>query len=170
MVAQIINFINFGLDDLFLKFKTIAIVLSFVFASVFVYFFILLKKLIEVKMSLLKIPYQNIKSADGGAVQSRWEEIVRHARSDREAEWKLAVIEADKLVDDLLKTAGFHGETMGERLMSVEPSQLESLNSLWEAHKIRNKLVHEVNYFLRYTEAQRALQAYEKTLRELKGV
>lgn len=170
MLAQIINFMNFGLDDLFLRLKTLSIILSLVFGAIFIYFFILIKKLIEAKMAILRAPYQNIKSAGGGAVQSRWEEIIRHARSDREAEWKLAVIEADKLVDDLLKLAGYQGETMGERLMSVEPGQFQNLNGLWEAHKIRNKLVHETGYFLRHAEAQRALQMYERALKELQGI
>lgn len=108
-------------------------------------------------------------SASSGT-NARWEEIQRHINSVREAEWKFAVIEADKLTDDTLKSAGFYGETMGERLMNIQPGQLTSLQSLWEAHKIRNRLVHDANYFLRYTEAKRAVNLYEKTLRELHAI
>lgn len=107
-------------------------------------------------------------SATSG-VNARWEEVQRHITSTREAEWKFAVIEADKVVDDILKNS-FPGETMGERLMNISPSQLESLNGLWEAHKIRNRLVHDVNYFLRYTEAKRAVILYERTLKELQAI
>ena len=54
--------------------------------------------------------------------------------------------------------------------MSIERGQFESLNGLWEAHKIRNKLVHETGYFLRPSEAQKALIFYEKALKELHAI
>jgi len=106
----------------------------------------------------------------GGALQARWNEISRHIESTNEGEWKFAVIEADKLVDDVLKSAGYQGETMGERLMNIDKSQLVSLDVLWDAHKTRNRLVHDANYFLRYAEAKRAVKFYEETLKELGGL
>src|SRR3989344_3564649 len=107
-------------------------------------------------------------SATSG-VNARWEEVQRHITSTREAEWKFAVIEADKVVDDILKNS-FPGETMGERLLAINQSQLETLNGLWEAHKIRNRLVHDTDYFLRYAEAKRAVILYERTLKELHAI
>jgi hypothetical protein len=97
---------------------------------------------------------------------TRWEEIMQHIESIREGEWKFAIIEADKLVDDQLKNL-FPGETMGERLMNIDKTQLLSIDGLWEAHKVRNRLAHESNYFLRHAEAVRAIRLYEQTLKEL---
>lgn len=108
-------------------------------------------------------------SPASSGVNARWEEVQRHITSTREAEWKFAVIEADKIVDDILKNS-FPGETMGERLMNIGQSQLETLSGLWEAHKIRNRLVHDTNYFLRYAEAKRAVILYERTLKELQAI
>jgi len=119
-------------------------------------------------MSLIKeiMPPQPATSG----LNLRWEEIEKHINSTREAEWKFALIEADKLVDELLRSAGFPGDTMGDILMNIQPGQLTTLQGLWEAHKIRNRLVHDTNYFLRYTEAKRAVGLYEKTLRELQAL
>ncbi len=97
---------------------------------------------------------------------NRWQEILGHVESVREGEWKFAVIEADKLVDDVLKNL-FAGETMGERLMNIDKTQLVTLDGLWEAHKIRNRLAHDMNYFLRHAEAVRAIHLFEQTLHEL---
>lgn len=108
--------------------------------------------------------------ARGGAMQARWDEILRHMDSAKEAEWKFALIEADKLVDDVLRKAGFPGDMLGERLMNIQEGQLTTLDGLWEAHKIRNRLVHDMDYFLRYSEAKRAIEAYEQTLKELGGL
>ncbi|KKR88353.1 MAG: hypothetical protein A3G02_03175 [Candidatus Yanofskybacteria bacterium RIFCSPLOWO2_12_FULL_44_13b] len=107
------------------------------------------------------------QTAPGGPWQARWEEIKRHIDSPKEGEWKFAVIEADALMNDALKRAGFAGETMGERLQNIQSGQIQNLDALWEAHKIRNRLAHDSDYFLRYAEAKRAVSQFEKILKEL---
>ena len=60
---------------------------------------------------------------------------------------KLAVIEADKLADMVLRKAGIKGESMAERLRGVEKIVDRSVyQRMWEAHKVRNELVHEINH------------------------
>jgi hypothetical protein len=105
--------------------------------------------------------------AKGGALRERWDEILTHLNSPREAEWKMAVLEADKLVDDALGKAGFSGASFGDRLTNIQPGTLVSLDGLWWAHKVRNRLAHEMDYFLRYTEARQAISYYEQALTEL---
>ncbi len=103
----------------------------------------------------------------GGALRERWNEILRHLEAPQEAEWKIAVIEADKLVDSALARAGFAGGSFGDRLTNIQPGTLLALDGLWWAHKIRNRLAHEMDYFLRYTEARQAVSYYEQALAEL---
>jgi hypothetical protein len=105
--------------------------------------------------------------ASTGALRGRWDAIAHHLDSPREADWKVAVIEADKLVDDALAKAGFPGETFGDRLSNIQPGTLLSLDGVWWAHKVRNRLAHETDYFLRYTEAKQAVGYFEAALAEL---
>jgi hypothetical protein len=105
--------------------------------------------------------------ASGGALTGRWAEIMEHMRSERETEWKLAVIEADNLIDDVLAKAGFPGDTMGERLTSMRHEQLLALSGVWKAHLLRNKIVHETDYSPRYQEIHEALKYYQAALEEL---
>lgn len=158
---------NIDFTELIFRFKIFSSVLSVVFGFLFVYFIVKFQKLISLKIKMAGLAFRAPEPAFGGASQSRWEEITRHVDSEQESEWKFAIIEADKLVNDLLKQAGYPGDTMGERLMSIEKGQLLSLEGLWEAHKIRNKLAHDTNYFLRYAEARRAINLYADTLKEL---
>lgn len=132
----------------------------------FVINFIRTDKFLRTRIKLLKVivPPEAAKESPLG---SRWDEIQRHLNSTKEAEWKFAVIEADSLVDHILKSSGYPGDTMGERLKNIDKTQIVTLDGLWEAHKIRNRLAHDPNYFLRYGEAKRAVQLYEKTLKEL---
>jgi hypothetical protein len=104
---------------------------------------------------------------EGGALRERWNEILRHLEAPQEAEWKVAVMEADKLVDTALSRAGFPGDSFGDRLTNIQPGTLLALDGLWWAHKIRNRLAHEMDYFLRYTEARQAVSYYEQALAEL---
>lgn len=98
---------------------------------------------------------------------NRWDEIRAHVNSMTEADWKLAVIEADKFVDDALKKAGFEGESMGERLMMIKPGDIINLQNLWDAHKLRNLLVHDSNYQITHRQAILAVEAFDGVLREL---
>lgn len=74
---------------------------------------------------------------------SRLDDIQAHVASDNPNDWKLAIIEADIILDGLLKDRGYAGNTLGERLRSISVNQLGSLQDAWEAHKIRNMIAHE---------------------------
>lgn len=102
-----------------------------------------------------------------GILRDRWNAVLAHLDSPKESDWKLAVIEADTLVDDALARAGFPGVTFGDRLSNISPGGLTTLDGVWWAHKIRNRLAHEVDYFLRYTEARQAVGYFEAALAEL---
>lgn len=167
--AQILDYLpGFGTDENWGLIKLALTAVSILLGVLVVIVIVKTNKLVGTKINLVKelLPPQPATSG----LNARWDEIEKHINSTREAEWKFAVIEADKLVDELLKGAGFPGDTMGDRLMNIQPGQLTTLQNLWEAHKIRNRLVHDVNYFLRYTEAKRAVGLYEKTLKELQAI
>lgn len=100
---------------------------------------------------------------------TKWDGIKKKIDSDISSEWKMAIIEADSIIDDIFKTIGFGGETLGERLKAVEPSDFDNLQIVWEAHKVRNRIAHEGDKFeLTKEEAKETLEKYEKALKELK--
>lgn len=78
----------------------------------------------------------------------------------------LAVIDADKLLDEVLRKLSFRGKTMGERLVSAQ-HQLSDNDAVWHAHKLRNRLVHEPTVRLRKTEAKDALAGFRQGLKDL---
>ena len=151
---------------IFSNLKILGGFLSLVLLILFITNFIRTNKFLRARANLLKtiVPPETARESPLG---SKWDEIQRHLNSIKEAEWKFAVIEADNLVDSVLKAGGYPGDTMGDRLKNMDKSQIVTLDGLCEAHKIRNRLAHDVTYFLRYGEAKRAIQLYEKTLKEL---
>ena len=103
---------------------------------------------------------------DKKEIKRRWEEIEKLLEIKNEMSYKLAVLEADKLLDHVLKYMGFGGSSLGERL-KLACYKFNKLRQVWSAHKIRNQLVHEAAYRLGYGEARRAVSGFRKGLEEL---
>jgi hypothetical protein len=81
-----------------------------------------------------------------------------------------AIVEADKLLDAALRQSGFRGETMGERLKSAREHFGNNViyQGLWEAHKMRNALAHELGFDLPKSVAEQQLQKFKAGLQYLK--
>jgi len=73
------------------------------------------------------------------------------------------------MLNDILKRMGFGGETLGERLEKLTAATLPNLEQIWEAHKIRNNIVHDPDYRLTLDEARKVLGIYEQALRDLEA-
>ena len=50
----------------------------------------------------------------GSSTNKRWDDVVAHIASDNPAQWRLAIIEADIMLEELLETVGYAGTTVGE--------------------------------------------------------
>ena len=96
--------------------------------------------------------------------QQSWLELL--ARVKTPEGMLLAVIDADKLLDEALKKHHFKGKTMGERLVSAQRI-ISDNDAVWYAHKLRNRLVHEPHVRLKKKEAQTALAGFKQGLKDL---
>lgn len=105
------------------------------------------------------------KRLDAQKFQARWQQDVQKlcAKADT---WPLAVINADKLLDEALKQRRFKGRTMGERLVAAQ-RQLTDNDGVWFGHKLRNKIVHEEMPRLFQKDVQAALKGLRQALKDL---
>lgn len=113
---------------------------------------------------LLKRP--DLYGMDKEEIKRRWAEIVGLLDKKSEIQYKMAVMEADKLLDQILKSLNYPGSTLGERL-KFACHKNPRVRDVWWAHKIRNQLVHEADYRLSYNYAKKALGSFENAFREL---
>jgi hypothetical protein len=101
----------------------------------------------------------------------RWKQVQEHINSQNPAEWRLAIIEADLILEDLTNRIGLPGENLGERLKNAEPSDFLTLQNAWEGHKVRNRIAHEGSAFnLTYKEARQAVDHFEEVFREFEFI
>ena len=97
----------------------------------------------------------------------KWEKIKERLGTGSEPEAKLALIEADSLLDEALKDQGYAGESLGERLEKLTVDILPNLAKTQEVHKIRNNIIHDPTYKFNLEEAKKALGVYQKALTNL---
>lgn len=96
--------------------------------------------------------------------QKKWAEIKTLEHTSAAAS-RLAIIEADKLLDHALKHRGVKGQTMGDRLKNAR-NLLGDANAVWTAHKLRNTIAHE-DVHPSHAEIRRALSSFEACLKRL---
>ena len=79
---------------------------------------------------------------------------------------KLAVLEADNLLDAALKSLMIPGDTLGERL-KVAGYKYPKLQNVWWAHKLRNQIAHDASAQFSVRQGQQALDEFERALKHL---
>lgn len=107
------------------------------------------------------------KHGSHSRIQKQWTKITTRLEEPTEAEWKMAVIEADMLVDDVLRRMEYPGATMGDRLKSITKDQISTLDRVWEAHKLRNRIVHDPDVRILHRDARAAIGHHEAFLTEV---
>jgi len=96
--------------------------------------------------------------------QEKWKEAQGFCKD--KTTWPLAIINADKLLDEALKRRRFKGKTMGERMVAAQ-RELSDNDGAWFAHKLRNRLVHEADVKLKETDVKKALIGIRQALKDL---
>jgi len=170
-VLQLLGMVGAKLADFFTH--------SFFFSALkfflFVYTFVLLADIIMlfilrgISGDLKKIMYgtQDRPLVPKNATLKRWEGILSRLESENPSQYKVALLEADALADEILASMGYVGQNMAEKLETAWAGQLETKDLLLEAHEVRNRVVHEENFVISREETERWLQNYRKFFEEL---
>jgi len=109
------------------------------------------------------------KHLDVEHYRTKWMAIERQLNRDEPAMFPLAVLNADKLLDQALKAKGLKGETMADRLKNG--SQLfTNRNNVWSAHKLRNKIAHDPDVRVTYDAARHALGDFKRALKDIGAI
>ena len=111
------------------------------------------------------------EAEESSSLNKRWDIVLQYLFSAYQGDWKLAVIEADSMLEALMTQLGFKGENLGEKLKTVDKERYPSLVSTWEAHMVRNKIAHEGEAFqLSHQEAKRIIAIYEQVFKEFRFI
>lgn len=95
-----------------------------------------------------------------------WSQIVRRVKTNEMSNWKMAILEADKLLDDILKASGYRADTHDERIKQVMPEALSNIEQVREAHRVRNRVTQEPDFTITKEEAIATLKIYKAAFQE----
>lgn len=109
-------------------------------------------------------------TASGHGIQRRWQKIESRLKSDNPAEYKIAIIEADKEVDQLLEKVTYKGANMTERLEQANESQIANLEALKKAHQFRNRVIKEKDLLASREEAEEIISVYRDYLENVQAL
>jgi hypothetical protein len=98
----------------------------------------------------------------------RWRYIQTLLESPNESDWRIAVIESDTMLDEVLAERGYEGETISEKLKGTNFSTVQNA---WDAHNVRNQIAHEGSDFpISQIEARRTVKMFQNVFEELNVV
>lgn len=115
------------------------------------------------------IPVEEIEAKEK---MVQWQVVLNHVNSESPAEWKLGILEADNMLDEILSAEGYQGESLGEKLKAMDASGFASYQDAWEAHKVRNQIAHEGAATMDFSKkmARDTILKFEKVFKELKYI
>lgn len=108
------------------------------------------------------------KEVEAKAALVQWQVVLNHVNSESPSEWKLAILEADNMLDEILEAEGYQGETLADKLKAMPPGAIHSYQDLWDAHKVRNDVAHRTESMdLTKKMARDTINKFEMAFREL---
>lgn len=163
----------FDIDEIFSSsfvvwLKVISIILSSVFIAGIVYTVFAVakyrKKQLKDFVKFLTMPSPEERT-------NRWVSIKKRVESDSSSDWRLAIIEADEILDDIIERMGYSGNNLGERLAKVKPFQFINLKKAQEAHSVKRRVEHEGGvHYLTKEIAENTIDMYKSAFKELEYI
>ncbi len=98
----------------------------------------------------------------------RWHYIMTLIESPNESDWRVAIIEADTMLEETMREKGFSGETVSELLEGARSSGYATIQNAWDAHLVRNQIAHQGSEFpLSQIEGRRVIKMFQNFFEEL---
>lgn len=116
-------------------------------------------------------PVESRTPGSQGGRMTRWNHVLELAQSANPNDWKLAIIEADIILEDMVTKMGYHGDGLGEKLKQIETSDFRTLDAAFSAHAVRNRIAHEGSSFLvSKEEKDRVIEQYRQVFQEFRYI
>lgn len=95
-----------------------------------------------------------------------WRQILKRLKSEDSQQWKIAILEADKILDEILKMSGYLG-SMDDKLVLITPAQLSNIEEIRIAHKISSQIGKDPTFVLSQETAYHAIEIYRQSFVDL---
>lgn len=145
-----------------------------IFFIMFTLLFFALVMYLYTHSSYIKYHYmQNVseilsgQAGGSGDIGIRWKKLIKRTESGNEKDFKLAIVEADEFLHQMLEERGYEGGSFEAMVKSVGTKIMPNVQEVLNAHEVRNSIVYDLNYKLDIEKAKKILDEYEKTIENL---
>lgn len=97
-------------------------------------------------------------------IRKKWNKI--KAKLPKQDQWKEALADADKLLDEALKKKKYTGKTVGEKLVKAEKVFTDK-DEVWFGHKLSRAVQEKPGLKLKKADMKRALIGLQRGLKDL---
>lgn len=97
-------------------------------------------------------------------VAERWVSLQKNCATRKT--WPKAIVEADGLLDEVLKSRGYKGKTTGERLVAAQ-HDITSNDSVWFGHKLSKQIIGTDVRTIKKQDVINALAGFRQALKDL---
>ncbi len=150
-------------------YSVIAIFFSFLCIAGFIYAKVKYNELSDKEQEKLKEVEQAwaLRHERPDSRNARWDAVQKRVAENNPESWRIAILEADIMLEETLTNAGYPGQTLGEKLKGANPQSFTTLQDAWTAHKVRNEIAHVGSDFvLTKKVAQETIVHFERVFRE----
>lgn len=157
------------LSELWSMYVPLALFIVLIMCAGCVYCYVRIIQIRRLEEIRFKTAARTVAAKDTPKTELRWRRVLDQMSSDDEHNWRMAILEADIMLNELLDLQGYRGETMSDKMKQVDRANFKSIDLAWEAHKVRNKVAHEGSeHALTQREARRVIDMYAQVFREFK--
>lgn len=167
-IGYYISFVPYYFVSFLAKFIIFGVFVSIAFAILSIIWWMKYQEeMRNTKESLKAVVSKSTEEKSDGVFTLKWQQVLKHANSENQNDWALAIISADVILGDLLDGMNLLGDTIGEKLKVVEKGDFHTLDNAWEAHKIRNAIAHsDFDFQINQREVKRVIALYETVFKE----
>lgn len=97
-----------------------------------------------------------------------WNKILKKLRGKDQEQWRLALKDADKILDEILKLAGYYGDNLDGRLSNITAAQISNIEELRAAHNLTIQANRDPDFELKKEVVDEAIYIYRQTFIELR--
>jgi hypothetical protein len=98
-------------------------------------------------------------------VIKEWKRLKKNLESGEENKYKLVIIKADAIIENILDRLNYKGEDFNQKLANIPAGQVENLEEIKKAHEIRNKIIHFEDFPVDKQLAEKTIELYEEFLK-----
>ena len=143
-------------------------IFSSVFFLVFVIYFMVNSSWLQYKFLEDVIEFFSWQAYGQREISKQWEKIIKRTLSGAESDYKLAIIDADDFLGEVLDNRGYdEGKGFEDSIQRAGKLIASILQDVLMAHETRNSIVYNPDYNLSADQAKKVLDIYGSAIREI---